>query len=196
MPVTLNHTIIHAHDPVATAEFYADILNLSPPRQLGIFTVLHVGETSLDFMQSDEPISSRHFAFLLSETEFDDAFGRIKARNLLYWADPFHKVPGEINRWDDGHGVYFDDPNGHALEILTRPYGSGDRTPIIPIPFCRMQSDGCRWPLSQYRQERTTIRFFNFNADVNDRHVCGGRCNPLAVAAGPFRFNSRPTHRG
>ena len=135
MPVTLNHTIVHASDPVETAGFYADILNLPPARQLGHFTVLQVGETSLDMLQTDETISSCHFAFLVSETEFADVLGRIKARNLPYWADPFHKVPNEINRWDDGHGVYFDDPNGHILEVITRPYGSGGPHADHPNPL-------------------------------------------------------------
>ena len=141
MPVTLNHTIVHAHDPVRTAEFCADILNLPPPRQLGHFTVLQVGETSLDLLQTDMTISSRHFAFLVTENEFDDVLARIKARNIPYWADPFHKSPGEINRWDDGRGVYFDDPNGHVLEVLTRPYGSGGPNAAHPNPLLRRTTD-------------------------------------------------------
>ncbi len=72
-----------------------------------------------------EEIVTKHYAFLVSEDEFDVVFGRIKDRNLTYWADPFHSQTGEINTNDGGRGVYFDDPDGHALEILTRPYGSG-----------------------------------------------------------------------
>lgn len=135
MPVTLNHTIVHATDAIATATFYADILNLPPPRWLGHFTVLQVGETSLDMIQTDQPIDSRHFAFLVSESEFDDIFSRITARQLTYWADPFHRIPLEINRWDDGRGVYFDDPNGHILEVITRPYGSGGPGARHPNPL-------------------------------------------------------------
>jgi catechol 2,3-dioxygenase-like lactoylglutathione lyase family enzyme len=135
MPVTLNHTIVHAHDPAATAEFYANVLNLPPARALGHFTVLQVGETSLDMLQTDEAIPTSHYAFLTSEAEFDDVMGRIHARSLPYWADPFHKVPGEINRWDDGRGVYFDDPNGHVLEVITRPYGSGGPHAAHPNPL-------------------------------------------------------------
>lgn len=135
MPVTLNHTIVHAADAAATATLYADILNLPPPRRLGHFTVLQVGETSLDMLQTDQPIASRHFAFLVSEAEFDDILGRIIARQLPYWADPFHRIPTEINRWDDGRGVYFDDPNGHILEVITRPYGSGGLGAQHPNPL-------------------------------------------------------------
>lgn len=135
MPVTLNHIIVHASEPLATAEFFADILNLPPPRRLAHFTVLQVGETSLDFLPTDEAITSRHFAFLTSEAEFKDLLSRIEARNLPYWADPFHNIPNQINRWDDGHGVYFDDPNGHLLEVITRPYGSGGPNAKHPNPL-------------------------------------------------------------
>ncbi len=135
MAVSFNHTIIHARDKQATAQFLADILGLPPPRNLGHFCVVQVGETSLDFVQTDEKVSSRHFAFLVSEAEFDEIFDRMRARNLPYWADPFHKEPGKINNWDDGRGVYFDDPNGHNLEVITRPYGSGGLDAANPNPL-------------------------------------------------------------
>lgn len=135
MAITLNHTIVHARDPAGTARFLTEILGLSPPTTLSHFTVVQVGDTSLDFMETTEPISSRHFAFLVSEAEFDEIFGRIRARNLSYWADPLRNQPGAINRRDDGRGVYFDDPNGHLLEILTRPYGSGGPDAEHPNPL-------------------------------------------------------------
>ena len=80
---------------------------------------------SVDFYDNDGEISAQHYAFLISEEEFDQIFGRVRGRNLQYWADPYRKRPGEINRNDGGRGVYFEDPDGHFLEILTRPYGSG-----------------------------------------------------------------------
>jgi len=135
MTVTLNHTIVHAHDKAATARFLTEILGLSPARTLSHFTVVQVGETSLDFIETDGEISSRHFAFLVSEDEFDEIFARLKERGLSYWADPFHREPGRINRWDDGRGVYFEDPNGHNLEILTRSYGSGGADADHPNPL-------------------------------------------------------------
>lgn len=135
MAITLNHTIVHARDPEETARFLTEILGLSPPTTLSHFTVVPVGDTSLDFMETTGPIASRHFAFLVSEAEFDEILARIRARNLPYWADPFRKQPGAINRWDDGRGVYFDDPNGHLLEILTRPYGSGGPGAEHPNPL-------------------------------------------------------------
>jgi len=135
MTVTLNHTIVHAHDPQRTSQFLAEILDLDAPRQLGHFTVLQVGPTSLDYIQTDEPIRQRHFAFLVEEPEFDAIFDRIQALGLEYWADPFRKKPGEINHWDDGRGVYFDDPNGHLIEAITRPYGSSGCEAKHPHPL-------------------------------------------------------------
>ena len=135
MAVTLNHTIVHAHDKQATARFLTEMLGLPAHQTLSHFAVVQVGETSLDFIEGDGAISPRHFAFLVSEAEFDQIFGRIKDRGMTYWADPFRNQPGEINHWDDGRGVYFDDPNGHLLEILTRRYGSGGLDAEHPNPL-------------------------------------------------------------
>lgn len=135
MAVTLNHTIVHARDKQATAGFLTEILGLAPPRTLAHFTIVQVGETSLDFLETDGAISSRHFAFLVSEAEFDQIFARIEGRSIPYWADPFHREPNAVNRWDDGRGLYFDDPNGHLLEIITRPYGSGGLDAEHPNPL-------------------------------------------------------------
>jgi len=135
MAITLNHTIVHARDPQHTAEFLANVLGLEPPRQLRHFTILQVGPTSLDFIQTDEEIRQRHFAFLVDEATFDAIFQRIRSRGLQFWADPFRKQPGEINHWDDGRGVYWDDPNGHLIEAITRPYGSKGCAAEHPNPL-------------------------------------------------------------
>jgi catechol 2,3-dioxygenase-like lactoylglutathione lyase family enzyme len=135
MTVTLNHTIVHARDPAATARFFSDVLGLPPATSLGHFTVVQVDDTSLDFIRTDAVIKTRHFAFLVSEEEFEQIFQRIQSRNLPYWADPMHRSPGQINHWDDGRGVYFEDPNGHNLEILTRPYGSAGLDAKHPNPL-------------------------------------------------------------
>jgi catechol 2,3-dioxygenase-like lactoylglutathione lyase family enzyme len=81
-------------------------------------------EVTLDFYETSGKIASQHYAFLISEAEFDQIFGRIRAQQLPYWADPGQQQLNEINTRDGGRGVYFEDPNGHLLEILTRPYGS------------------------------------------------------------------------
>jgi catechol 2,3-dioxygenase-like lactoylglutathione lyase family enzyme len=127
MPVQLNHTIVHARDSVASATFMTEILGLPPATQFEPFQVVEVANgVSLDFIDhGDGDIRSQHYAFLITEEEFDEIFGRITERGLDIWADPFKQKPGEINHRDGGRGVYFEDPDGHFLEILTRPYGSG-----------------------------------------------------------------------
>jgi catechol 2,3-dioxygenase-like lactoylglutathione lyase family enzyme len=79
---------------------------------------------SVDFMQKDGPVAPQHYAFLVSEAEFDGVIDRLAARGLDYWADPARTRPGEINRHFGGRGVYFADPDGHLLEAITTPYGT------------------------------------------------------------------------
>ena len=126
MTVELNHTIVAARDKLASAMFLTDLLGLPAPTSYGPFLVVTLSNrVSLDFVDTSEDIRPQHYAFLVSEAEFDKIFDRIRELDLQYWADPFRQEPGEINRRDGGRGVYFDDPNGHVLELLTRPYGSG-----------------------------------------------------------------------
>ena len=126
MAIELNHTLVGAHDKNAAATFLTELLGLPEPVPFGPFMVVALGNgVSLDFVDSPGDIPVQHYAFLVSEEEFDTIFGRIRARKLSYWADPHHNQPDEINTRDGGRGVYFDDPNGHVLELLTRPYGSG-----------------------------------------------------------------------
>lgn len=126
MAVELNHTIVHARDAEASANFMSDILGLPPPRRFGPFVVVDAANgVSLDFLSTDEDFIVEHYAFLVSELEFDAIFARIQARGLDYWADPRLARKGEINRNDGGRGLYFKDPAGHYLEVITRPYGAG-----------------------------------------------------------------------
>jgi catechol 2,3-dioxygenase-like lactoylglutathione lyase family enzyme len=124
MPVQLNHTIVHARDKRRSAEFLAQLLGLADPTAYGPFLVVQVAnDVSLDYMDDDGPVHPQHYAFLVTEDEFDQIFGRIEERGLPYWADPHHRRPGEVNTNDGGRGVYWSDPDGHNLEIITRPYG-------------------------------------------------------------------------
>jgi catechol 2,3-dioxygenase-like lactoylglutathione lyase family enzyme len=123
MTVRLNHTIVAARDRHESAAFLADVLGLAPPQSYGPFAVVRLdNDVSLDFMD-DEQVHPRHYAFLVTEEEFDEIFDRIRARGLTFWADPFEQQPGEINTHDGGRGLYWQDPSGHKLEIITRPYG-------------------------------------------------------------------------
>lgn len=127
MPVDLNHTIVPASDKHESATSLTEVLGLPKPMAYGPFLVVTLSNgVSLDFYDSGDDIFPQHYAFLVSEAEFDEIFGRIQARGLDYWADPFHRYPSQINTNDDGRGVYWSDPDGHSLEIITRPYGSGD----------------------------------------------------------------------
>jgi catechol 2,3-dioxygenase-like lactoylglutathione lyase family enzyme len=127
MAIHLNHTIVHARDPMASAKFLAEMLGLGEPKPFGPFMDVEVDNgVTLAFIQAEpDEIIIEHYAFLVSEPEFDAIFGRIRERGLTYWADPAHRRAGEINHNDGGRGVYWNDPNGHYLEIITRPYGSG-----------------------------------------------------------------------
>ena len=130
MTIEFNHTIIWARDSKASAAFLADMLGLPAPRHWGPFEVVTTSNSvNLDFMDKDGEIPTRHFAFLVSDREFEEIFGRVKKRGLSYWADPARTKDGEVNTHDGGRGVYFQDPNGHLLEIITRPYGSGGWNP-------------------------------------------------------------------
>ncbi len=127
MSVQLNHTIVYATDKKASAEFLAGLLGLEVQPQFGPFLpVAAANDVTLDYIDAGaEPVTPQHYAFLVSEQEFDEIFGRVGAAGLTYYADPGRKHPGEINHHDGGRGVYWADPDGHVLEIITRPYGSG-----------------------------------------------------------------------
>ncbi|MEP7349887.1 MAG: VOC family protein [Sphingorhabdus sp.] len=124
MSVKLNHTIIWCHDKQASSAFMTDILGLSPAVPFVHFMVVTLdNDVSVDFMEKDGDIALQHYAFLVSDEEFDAAFARINDAQLEYWADPARSLSGQINHHFGGRGVYFEDPDGHLLEIMTKPYG-------------------------------------------------------------------------
>jgi catechol 2,3-dioxygenase-like lactoylglutathione lyase family enzyme len=124
--VQLNHTIVSCHDQQQSAEFLTGILGLPAATRFGHFLVVEADNgVSLDFAETAGDITSQHYAFLVGEQEFDAAYGRILERDLPYWADPGRTKGGTVNTRDGGRGLYFEDVNGHLLEIITRPYGSG-----------------------------------------------------------------------
>jgi extradiol dioxygenase family protein len=128
MPIEFNHTIVAARDKRQSAEFLTELFALPDPVPFGHFmTVALEHGANLDYadVPDGEVIRPQHYAFLVSEDDFDAIYGKIQSRGLPHWADPRGDRPGEINTRDGGRGVYFRDPAGHYLEILTRPYGSG-----------------------------------------------------------------------
>ncbi|WP_285032778.1 VOC family protein [Mycolicibacterium sp. lyk4-40-TYG-92] len=128
MAITFNHTIVHSTDRSAAATFFTELFGLPPAKEFGHFLAVELNHgVSLDYAQMPEGTEAvpQHYAFLVSEEEFTAIYDRIRERGLQHWADPRGQHPGEINHNDGGRSVYFQDPSGHYLEIITRPYGSG-----------------------------------------------------------------------
>lgn len=125
MSVELNHTIVAARDKHAEARFVADVLGLPAPSSYGPFAVVELANgVSLDFADTSGDVVTQHYAFLVSEDGFDAVTARLRERGVDTFADPGQSRPGH-NTQDGGRGAYFASPDGHILEVLTRPYGSG-----------------------------------------------------------------------
>ena len=125
MSVQLNHTIIWCHDKGTSARFLTEILGLPPARPFGPMLVVQLDNgVSVDFYDQDGDIALQHYAFLIGEDDFDRVFARIRERGIAYWADPARQQAGEINHHYGGRGMYFQDPDGHLLEVITTPYGT------------------------------------------------------------------------
>ena len=123
MAIELNHTIVAARDKGVSARFLSEILGLDPPTPFGPFLCVETANgVSLDYADRTGDFERNHYAFLVSEDEFDAIFSRVTERGLPYWADPGHTRANVLN--DHGRGFYFDDPSGHNMEVLTRPYGT------------------------------------------------------------------------
>ena len=122
--IQLNHTVISAYDRHLSAEFLAAILGLEVGAPFGPFLPLGLGNgVTLDYYEKrDEPIQSQHYAFLVPEERFDGMIARLEAVDVTYYADPHHTEPGRTNTLFGGRGAYFEDPDGHNMEIMTRPY--------------------------------------------------------------------------
>lgn len=120
----LNHIIVWSKDKQASAEFLGDILGVPVGAPWGPFVPVRTSNgVTLDFADGEQEVRMQHYAFLVDDAEFDAAFARIKQAGLTYWADPHKAQPGEINHHWGGRGVYFEDSNGHLLELITQPYG-------------------------------------------------------------------------
>ncbi|MGE3692500.1 MAG: VOC family protein [Novosphingobium sp.] len=125
MPAQLNHTIVWCSDQRSASAFFAEMLSLPEPVMFSHFHVVQMENgVSLDFADKEGRIAPQHYAFLVSDAEFDAGMAKIATKRLNFWADPARTKPGEINRHWGGRGVYFEGPDGHFLELITRPYGS------------------------------------------------------------------------
>ena len=126
MNVQLNHTIVWCRDKQKSSAFLVDLLGLEKPVPFGAMLVVALGnQVSLDFYESEDKIAQQHYAFLMPDDEFDRVFARIEERGIRYWADPGKQRPMELYAHNGGRGLYFDDPDGHLLEVMTRVYDLG-----------------------------------------------------------------------
>jgi catechol 2,3-dioxygenase-like lactoylglutathione lyase family enzyme len=121
MTITLNHTIVPARDKVAAARFFARLFGLEFKNENGHFAPVRINETLTLLFDDEDTFESHHYAFHVSDAEFDAIFGRIKKAGMTYGSAPWSIDDGKLNDWGGGRGVYFKDPNGHILELMTVP---------------------------------------------------------------------------
>ena len=125
MAAQLNHTIVWCRDKFRSSAFLTEMLGLPEPTSFAHFRVVSLANgVSMDFLEKEGPIARQHYAFLVNNAEFDAGFAKITDKGLTYWADPARSQPNQINHNWGGRGVYFEDPDGHFLELITKPYGS------------------------------------------------------------------------
>ena len=123
MKVQLNHTIVWCSDKQRSAAFLTELFGLPDATPFGPMLVVKLdNDVSMDYYQQDGKISLQHYAFLVAEDDFDRIFERVRDRRMPYWADPAKTHAAETYSHNGGRGLYFDDPDGHLLEVMTRPY--------------------------------------------------------------------------
>jgi catechol 2,3-dioxygenase-like lactoylglutathione lyase family enzyme len=121
MAVLLDHTIVPARDKLASAKFFAEVFGLSVKPGDGYFAQVQLNDSlTFDFADEPEP-QSHHYAFHISEAEFDAIYNRVKSKGLPYGSGPYNHSDGKIYTRRGGRGFYFEDPNGHLLEVMTVP---------------------------------------------------------------------------
>jgi len=123
MAVSFNHTIVASKDREQSARFYRELLEVPAAPSCGLFTNIQLSDgVLLQFAEPPVEIQMQHYAFLVDDELFDRAYARLRDGGVEHWADPQMRRPGETNTEHGGRGVYFKDPAGHAIELLTRPY--------------------------------------------------------------------------
>lgn len=121
MTIVLNHTIVPARDKVAAARFFAEIFGLNFKEPDDHFAPVRVNETLTLLFDTERSFESHHYAFHVTDPEFDAIFERIRKAKLAFGSAPWSIDDGKLNDWNGGRGVYFEDPNGHVLELMTIP---------------------------------------------------------------------------
>ena|GEM_PF-124358 len=137
MSIELNHIVVHVKDRWASAHFLANILGVEVGAEWARFApVTTANGVTIDFGEAKD-FRPQHCAFLVSEPEFDAALARIKASGAKFYAEFDGTGVGQTNGLYGGRGVYFDDPNGHKFELITRPYG--------PVPQRWVNGAAVKW---------------------------------------------------
>src|SRR5262245_26126435 len=121
MPVILNHTIVPSRDKEGSARFFARIMGLNTPGSAGHFVQVRVNSDLAMDWDNRASFDSHHYAFVVSDSEFDEIFGRLNSESVRYGSQPGSPANGEINTRRGGRGLYFADPDGHLMEIMTVP---------------------------------------------------------------------------
>ncbi|MER5389435.1 VOC family protein [Saccharopolyspora sp. NPDC002686] len=125
MTTLFNHTIVAARDKQESASFFAEMFGLPLGEPAGPFFPVHLDAgVTLQFAEPPIDFPPQHYAFLVTEEDFDGIYARIQEAGLEHWADPQRKFPNQYNTDHGGRGVYFCDPSGHYLEAITQPYGA------------------------------------------------------------------------
>jgi catechol 2,3-dioxygenase-like lactoylglutathione lyase family enzyme len=121
MPITLNHTIVPSHDKEQSAQFFARMFGLKYAGPVGHFAQVRVNDDLALDWDDRTSFEGHHYAFVVSDQEFDQIFGRLKTEKVAYGSGPNSSTDGDINHRRGGRGLYFSDPDGHLLEIMTVP---------------------------------------------------------------------------
>ena len=120
MTMQLDHTIVPSRDKKASAQFFADIFGLTVTPGGGYFSQVRINETlTFDFAEDPHPPEGLHYAFHITDAEFDAILGRVKAKGIPFGSEPDSPANGRLNRRRGGRGFYFEDPSGHLLEVMT-----------------------------------------------------------------------------
>jgi len=122
MEITLNHTIVPSYNNVESAKFYERVFGFEFVKEWGQFAVVRVNTTLVLDFAIKENFSTNHYAFKVSDHQFDEILGKITMDHIHFGSGPSSVDDGEINNNDGGRGLYFEDPNGHVLEIITKDY--------------------------------------------------------------------------
>jgi catechol 2,3-dioxygenase-like lactoylglutathione lyase family enzyme len=121
MTITLNHTIVPARNKEAAARFFAEIFGLEFEPSAGHFAPVRVNDALTLLFDDAKSFESHHYAFHVNDAEFDAILRRVQEAGLTYGSAPWKLDDGELNDWNGGRGVYFKDPDGHVLELMTVP---------------------------------------------------------------------------